>query len=376
MEAAVVVLAVAVGLLAIALAMALRRQGSKSADLARASEQLLTLAEQRFARQAEAAASDLTGKKALIDQRLEQMGATLQQVTTFVQGVEKERAGQFSALSTQLKLVGEQTAALTTTTSTLREALSSTRARGQWGERMADDILRLIGFVEGVNYRKQAVVEGAGSRPDFVFLLPGGLRMNMDVKFPLDNYLGYLAAQSDGDREARKAAFLRDVRARVREVTGREYIDPEGGTVDYVLLFIPNESLYAFIHEQDTGVLDAALRSRVICCSPMTLFAVLAVVRQAVDTFALQRESEQIVALIGRFNEEWAKFNGSLELIGRRLASTQKAFDEAVGPRKRRLQRPLDRIEALRQQRGIDVAPGEEPDLALVAADISDEKDS
>jgi DNA recombination protein RmuC len=375
MEIAVVVLAIALGSLAIALALALRRPAAMQANLTQASEQLVALAEQRFARQTEAASADLAGKKQLIDQRLEQVSATLQQVTSYVQNVEKERVGQFGALGAQLRAMSEQTAALTATASTLREALSSARARGQWGERMADDILRVIGFVEGVNYKKQAVLDGSGSRPDFVFFLPGGLRMNMDVKFPLDNYLAYLDAKSDGERNGYKSAFLRDVRARFREVTGREYIDPERGTVDYVLLFIPNESLHAFIHEHDAGLLDAGLQSRVICCSPMTLFAVLAVVRQAVDTFALQKESEQIIALMGRFNDEWGKFTASLELLGKRLATTQRTFDEVVGPRKRRLEQPLTRIEALRQQRDIAMAPDDSPDLVLAAADNPDEKD-
>ena len=93
--------------------------------------------------------------------------------------------------------IGQQTKNLTDSTNNLREALSSTRARGQWGERMADDILRMLGFVEGINYRRQEVIPGAGSRPDFVFLLTDGLQMNMDVKFPFENYVKFLGEKSE-----------------------------------------------------------------------------------------------------------------------------------------------------------------------------------
>ena len=325
--------------------------------LAKASEQFLSLAEQRFARQTEAGSSELDTKKQLIDQQLANMNNRLEQVSKLVNDTETKRQASFSQMDTHLQGIGQQTKNLTDSTNNLREALSSTRARGQWGERMADDILRMLGFVEGINYRRQEVIQGAGSRPDFVFLLTDGLQMNMDVKFPFENYLKFLGEESEAERNRYKVAFLRDVRARIKEVTSREYINPEGGTVDYVLLFIPNESVYSFIHESDPGVIDAALESKVICCSPFTLFAVLAVVRQAASNFALQRASEEIISLFGRFNNEWGKFQEALDTHGRRLKSAQASYDHLTGTRKRTLERPLQQIESLRQQKGLPVAP-------------------
>ena len=93
------------------------------------------------------------------------------------------------------------TRALAETTAHLREALASPKARGQWGERMADDVLRLAGMVEGVTYRKQTGIAG-GTIPDVTFLLPGGRDLHMDVKFPVDNYLRHLEADTDAERDA------------------------------------------------------------------------------------------------------------------------------------------------------------------------------
>src|SRR5262249_9793772 len=155
----------------------------------------------------------------------------------------------------------DQTAALAQVTSGLREALASSKVRGQWGERMAEDVLKVAGFVEHVNYEKQKPIPGAGTRPDFTFVLPNGRRLNMDVKFPLDNYVKYLEASKNSTVEAAACLkdFLRDIRAKIREVISRDYIDPGQGTVDYVLLFIPNEQIYGFIHEQDRSILDEAI---------------------------------------------------------------------------------------------------------------------
>jgi DNA recombination protein RmuC len=314
-------------------------------------------------RRADASAHSLDTKKQLIDQQLEAMNRKLESVSTLMHDIEKDRESKFGELNAHLRTIGEQTASLSASTATLREALSSARVRGQWGQRMAEDILRMIGLIEGINFKKELPIEGSGSRPDFVFFLPGNLQMNMDVKFPFDNYVKFLEDSSDSDREQHRAAFLRDVRARVKEVTTREYINPEKGTVDYVLLFIPNESIYAFIHENDPGILDYALKSRVICCSPFTLFAVLAVVRQAVDNFALKKESDNILSFFGRFHTEWNNFSSDLNKLGKQLGSTQKTYEELVGPRKRKLESPLRRIEALRQQKNLPIAPAD-PSLA------------
>ena len=355
MEIVVAFLVGMVVLLASGLAYLWRSRNNGDA-LSKVSEQFLTLAEQRFARQAEAGTRELDTKKQLIDQQLANVNTRLEQVVALVRETETKREASFTQLTTNIKTIGQQAANLTNSTATLREALSNTRVRGQWGERMAEDVLRLLGFIEGVNYRRHETLEGPGSRPDFVFLLPRDLRLNMDVKFPYDNYIKFLEEGTEGERLQHKTAFLRDVRARIREVTTREYIDPEQGTVDYVLLFIPNESIYAFIHESDPGILDTAMQNKVICCSPFTLFAVLAVVRQAVDNFALQQDSEEIISLFGRFYNEWDKFKEGVNTLGRRLALTQKAYDQLTGPRTRMLERPLQRIEGLRLQKGLPVA--------------------
>ncbi len=312
--------------------------------------------ERELARHSSAGSQELEGKKALIDQQLYNIRAELTRVSDLVRGIEKDREAKFGQIAEQIRNVGEQAAALTASTGTLREALASSRARGQWGERMAEDIFQMMGLREGVNYRKQETMGANGTRPDFTFLLPRGEKLNMDVKFPLDNYVRYLESEDDSDR----SAFLRDVRLKVKEVSSRGYVDTSQGTLDYVLLFIPNESVYSFIHENDPSLLDDAMKSKVIWCSPSTLYCVLAVVRQAVDNFAMEQTSNEIISLMGAFNEQWQRYQQSVTTLGTRLDSTQRAFEQVRGTRSRALERPLRKIEELRQQRRLPVEALEE----------------
>ena len=157
------------------------------------------------------------------------------------------------------------------------------------------------------------------------------------------------------------------MRNRIKELTSREYIDPEGGTVDYVILFIPNESIYSFIHETDSSIVDVAMESRVVCCSPFTLFAVLSVIRQAVDNFHFQSAARDITGLMGRFYQEWQKFSGSLDKVGSRLGQVQKEFDSVSTTRTRAMDRILTRIEDLRTKQGIPIDMSE--DLSMSSLD-------
>lgn len=125
-------------------------------------------------------------------------------------------------------------------------------------------------------------------------------------------------------------------------------------TIDCVLLFIPNEQVFAFLCEHDPGLLDDALARKIVLCSPLTLFAVLAVIRQAVETFHLARTGDEILAALGGFTSQWEAFTEQLDRLGTHLERTQRAFETVTTTRRRQLERQLDRIEVLRTARGLD----------------------
>jgi DNA recombination protein RmuC len=328
--------------------------GNLSLDaLSKSTEEFLKLAKARLDSERETSLRELDSKKGLIDQQLQQMSSKLEDVSRLMKELEKDRENKFGELTSHLNAATQQTTVLMQTTAQLREVLASTKARGQWGERMAEDVLRLAGFIEGVNYLKQKAIDGAGSRPDFTFILPKNLQLNMDVKFPLNNYVRFLETGVESEKARFRNDFLRDVKARIREVTSREYINPEQNTVDYVLLFIPNEQIYSFIHNEDSSILDEGLKSRVIFCSPITLFAVLAVIRQAVDNFALEKTSNQILSLLGVFKKQWDEFTGRFEVLGKRIEDVQKEYALLTTTRRRQLERPLQKIDDLRTQKGL-----------------------
>lgn len=291
--------------------------------------------------------SALESKKALIDQSLESMNTKLEKIGALVRELETARAENYGELSKQLVDASAATTKLSDAADQLRGILSNPTARGQWGERLAEDVLRAAGLVEGINYGKQ-VPMASGCRPDFTFNLPNGLLLNMDVKFPLDNYLKSFECASDAERKACADQFKRDVQKTIRQVHERGYIDATEGTVDYAILFVPNERVLGFLNECDATAIDGALRNGVVICSPFTLYAVLVVVRQAMDNFKFAQTTSEMLELHGEFNKEWQKFTEAFDGIEESIDRLQEAFTTLSTTRRKKLDGVLGKIDALR----------------------------
>lgn len=342
--------------------------GSLSLD---ALSKFLELAKEKIDSQTAANAGELEKKKELIEKDVSQVSRKLEEVTRLISALEKDREQKFGELTNQLKTTNEKTTDLIKTTRVLNEALSNNKVRGQWGERIAEDILQIAGFIENINYLKQKTIETSGSRPDFTFLLPKNMKLNMDVKFPASSYCKYLEAQTEIEREGYLSQFYKDIKGRIKEVTTRDYISQDQNTLDYVLLFIPNETIYSFIHEKNQSLLEEGLKNKVVFCSPITLFAVLAVIRQSIDNFSLEKTSNEILSLLGEFKKQWSEYVKKMDSLGDKLDKAKEEFTAIKTTRQNKLEKPLNKIDAIRIQKGLptaDISP-DEP-LEITAEDL------
>jgi DNA recombination protein RmuC len=298
----------------------------------------------------ESAAALLDGKKALIEKTLQDMGQRLEQVRNFLQQTETARKEDFGRL-------GSSVSSLSTTTGELHRMLASTQRRGAWGERMAGDVLRLAGMQEGVNYVRQSSDDAQTGRADFTFLLPNNLKVNMDVKFPLERYKAYLDADDDAGRAEQLSQLVAAVRGHVKAVAGRGYIDPAVPTVNYVIVFIPSEQIFSLVLEAARDLIDDALAKRVVLASPLTLYAMLAVIRQAAENANVLKTADEVTSLLGQFYQQWQKYNEELDSLGQKIDQTAEQYRKVRITRSNMLQKPLDKIEDLRTSRGLESPP-------------------
>ncbi|MCF7843005.1 MAG: DNA recombination protein RmuC, partial [Lentisphaeria bacterium] len=242
----------------------------------------------------------------------------------------------------------QETGKLRNTTEDLRRLLASSQTRGQWGERMVEDILNYIGLQENINYTRQTTVE-SGERPDYTFFLPKGKKVNMDVKFPLTHYERYLHSESPDEQGTEKSAFLKDVKNHLKAISKREYINPSDGTVDYVMMFIPNESIYGFINKEDPDMIGEALSNHIMLCSPITLYAVLSLLRQATENFMVEQKANEIMTQVSNFKKQWDKFSDQMDSVGKALDQAISRFQTLTSTRSRMLEKPVNKIMELQQ---------------------------
>jgi DNA recombination protein RmuC len=281
-------------------------------------------------------------------------------------GVKSEVAGQLKKIDDALNTLRESSATqygnmeqavsvLSKRTENLNDVLSSSQARGQWGERLAEDMLRKAGFIEGINYEKQEIINGGG-KPDYTFKMPPDRVLYMDVKFPLDKYAEYINAESDALKAQARLAFLAAVKGHVDTLAKRDYVDKSNdNTIDYVLMFVPNESISGFVHEASPSLIDDALDRKVVLCSPLTLYAFLVVIRQAADSFHTEQTAATIMQRVNQFGKEFEKYTGAVDQVSKSYAKLHDEIESIStgGTRFKKLNVPVREIEKLRKNQGI-----------------------
>ncbi|MEA3285931.1 MAG: DNA recombination protein RmuC [Candidatus Marinimicrobia bacterium] len=306
---------------------------SLSQDVLRDSQkEFLQLAESKFKDQAKQNSNQLGEKEKLIQRSLETMDGRL-----------KDIVQRSTELKTELQTSKDETQRLRSTTETLQTLLASSQKRGQWGERLVEDILRYVGLQENINYTKQQTMDD-GQRPDYTFKLPKDREINMDVKFPLAHYEKYLQTNDEQVMEIEKNAFLQDVRKHLNEISKRGYIDTAKGTVDYAMMFIPNESIYGFINQEDPDFIGEALSKKIMLCSPITLYAVLSLLNQATANFIVEQRASEIMNQVIKFQQQWDKFTDVMKKTEKNLDVAVRQFQELISTRSRALERPIGKI--------------------------------
>ena len=301
----------------------------------------------------DAASEQLSRKEEVINAG---MNAVKDAVSQQIDDLEKVIEALHSSTSTNYGGINTSVGDLAKQTGKLIEVLGNNGSRGQFGERIAEDILIKAGFIEGISYKKEDRESVEGGRPDFSFEVPPDQMLYLDCKFPLDAYKRYYEATTDGERKLQLESFKTAVKKKIKDLQKRDYVEKSRrAAIDYVLLFIPNESISNFIQEKFPDLVDEALDNKVVLCSPTNLYAFLAIVRQANQTFQTQKATGEILGLLGGFNIQWKKYVDALDEVRSNFAKLTNSMESVVqGTRFNMLSKAVQSMEKLRDNKGIE----------------------
>ncbi len=264
---------------------------------------------------------------------------SLQAMQAKVELLERERSEQFGSVAEQLRLGRETDEALRSTTESLAGALRSSAARGVWGETQLRRIVESAGLTRYVDFELQSSISsdsGAG-RPDLIVRLPGDKALAVDAKVPLDSYLeaSAIPVTAQGEEARRRKALLtahvKAVRAHVDALAKKAYWQGLSSSPEFVVCFIPSESLLAAALDEDPALLDYAFSRRVALASPVNLWAVLKTVAY---TWTQQDVSDEARRLFDLGNELHQRLGGLASHAGdlrRAIERTVESYNKFVG---------------------------------------------
>lgn len=304
----------------------------------------------------------LEGKKDVIKEMVEKIHQEMTRHQTRLNESERERVGEFSKLKAVLDEYKIITGGLKESTDNLKNLLSNNQLRGKYGEEVAENLLKSVGFVKGQNYIANIEQDTVATRPDFTILLPDGAKVNIDAKFPLQALVKYQEVEDKLEKERYLREFASDVRQKVKQVSSRDYINPEENTVDFAVLFVPNEMIFSFIYDQFGEVWDEAMKKKVIMAGPFSFTAILRMVFQSYKNFKYQQELHSIIKLIKVFEQEYEKFSGELDKLGTRIESVGAQYQMVSVTRTKKLTGIIDKIKSE------DILPEAEDKSGLIDA--------
>ncbi len=311
-------------------------------------EQFRRYAEETLAARHIEAKSDLAARQQAIDALLRPVGVALQQVQTLMTTLDKERRENMGSLSAQLRQLGENNARLLDQTGILSSALKDNKTRGQWGEIQLKRIAELAGMCEHCDFDLQISKNGEEGRvrPDMIVHLPGKQHMVVDAKAPMSAFLR-LAEEKDDDR---RAAAIREhalaVKARIRELSRREYDKLFDETPEFVILFLPNEEVLRTALDGDGSLFDYGIDHRVVLATPSTLIPMLKTIAYSWRQHSLAQEAKNIAEQGRKLHESGQVFLGHVSKLGRQIQGSVETYNKLLGsletrllPRARELER-------------------------------------
>ena len=244
---------------------------------------------------------------------------------------------------------------LATDMTRLEDLLKPPKLRGLLGETFLEQAL------------SQVLPPGAFSMQ---YALPGGAVVDaaihmgerivaVDSKFPLENYRRFRELADEGEKKRARRQFASDVRRHIEAIAER-YIRPDAGTLDFALMYVPAEAVYAEIVEEGDDPIWSPdpLGRRVIPVSPRLLYAYLATVAMGLKGLELQENARHIHGQLAELSRLWSRVEEPFGTLGRHLGNTQKQYEEAL----RALDRFASRLSTVAEAADEKLAPAPEPE--------------
>jgi DNA recombination protein RmuC len=319
-----------------------------SADaLKQSAPEFLRLAEQSFGKFQETAKGDLAQRQEAIKTLVEPLK---QQLETYQKNLQQSSATQSSTLGEvkkQLEMLSQSNQTLASETEKFRSVLKSNQARGKWGEETLRRVVEAAGMSAHCDFSEQKQGEDADRRPDLVVKLPGDRFIIVDAKVPDFDFLNALESADATKRADSLAAHAGKLKATIKSLADRDYPSQFPHALDYVVLFLPAESLFSAALEGDHDLIVWAAEKRILLATPASLIALLRSVSVSWQQHAQTANAQKIAEAAQEFYARVVKFTEHFEKIRAGLDRANTAFNDAAASFQTRVRPAGERLAEL-----------------------------
>ena len=325
-------------------------QALSSEALSKNNESFLNLAKTTLEKYQEGAKGDLDKRQEAINKTVEPVGIALKTFNERVEKIEERRTQTDASLKQQLQQLAESQVQLNKTTGSLVQALRAPQVRGQWGEMQLRRTVEMAGMINYCDFEEQASVEtsdGQRQRPDMIIRLPNERVVVVDSKVPLAAYLDALQSEDPDHQKERMVAHARHIRDHIKALSAKSYWTQFDNTPEFVVLFIPNETIFSAALEQDPQLIEQGVLNKVILATPTTLIALLKAIAYGWQQEAIAREAKEIAALGKELYERVSVVTGHFTKLGKSLDQSVGWYNKAVSSLESRLLVTAKKFDAL-----------------------------
>lgn len=318
--------------------------------LSKNNESFLKLAEENLKKYQEGAKSDLEKRQESIHKTVEPVNEALKLFNQRIEKIEERRTVTDASLKEQISHLSQAQAELSRTTGSLVQALRAPQVRGQWGEMQLRRTVEMAGMINYCDFIEQAshdTGEGQRQRPDMLIKLPNERQVVVDSKVPLAAYLDALEAKNADVQTERMQAHARQLRDHIKGLSQKSYWSQFENAPEFVVLFVPNETIFSAALEQDPQLLELGVANKVILATPTTLIALLKAIAYGWQQEAIAREAKQIAELGRELYERIGVVTGHFAKLGKSLDQSVGHYNKAISSVESRLLVTARKFEAL-----------------------------
>jgi len=295
--------------------------------------QFLDLAQQTLSQQNEVAKLDLEKRQISMDSLIHPLQKTLDSLQQKANELEKERQKSYVLVENELKRVVESSVALSHETRALKDALKKPHVRGRWGEVQLRNCVELAGMSEFADVQFQDIntsEEGQKLIPDMTVKMPGGRRVVVDAKTPIDAFIASLEATTDEQKNIEMRRHGLQVKEHVKKLSLKSYNEHLKESADFTVLFLPNESfLYAALETQP-DLVEFAIEKKILIATPPTFIGLLKVIRYGWNEEKLAANAEKIRDVGRELHKRVSEFVETYISVGKYLGLASDKYEDGL----------------------------------------------